>query len=333
MRRLFANAHYDFINNRKKAYVFSGVALLLALVTAALWQFREHTWLNYGVDFTGGSIVQVAIAGQHTAGEIRQVVTSRVPGSQVSEFGGANEFLVRTPLLAGDEATSGSDAAVAALTEAYGAQAVDVLRTEAVSARVGGELQTRALIAILISFVATLIYIAFRFEWRFGVAAIIATLHDIVLALAFMAVLRLEINLPTVAAFLTIVGYSLNDTIVIFDRIRENLSTGWRKDFIGILNKSINDTLPRTVMTSGTTLITLLSLYLFGGAVIRDFALILMAGIILGTYSSIFVASPALLEIEKRFPHEQKKAVKRGPAAKRSSTAARPAPADKASRV
>jgi preprotein translocase subunit SecF len=137
-------------------------------------------------------------------------------------------------------------------------------------------------------------------------------------------VLRLEINLPTVAAFLTIVGYSLNDTIVIFDRIRENLAAGWRKDFIAILNRSINETLPRTVMTSGTTLITLFSLYLFGGVVIRDFALILIAGIVLGTYSSIFVAAPALLEIEKRFPHEQKKPVRRAAAPRTSSATARP---------
>jgi preprotein translocase subunit SecF len=137
-------------------------------------------------------------------------------------------------------------------------------------------------------------------------------------------VLRLEINLPTVAAFLTIVGYSLNDTIVIFDRIRENLAAGWRKDFIAILNRSINETLPRTVMTSGTTLITLFSLYLFGGVVIRDFALILIAGIVLGTYSSIFVAAPALLEIEKRFPHEQKKPVRRAATPRTSSATARP---------
>jgi preprotein translocase subunit SecF len=322
MRRFFANANYDFINRRRTAYLISGVALVLALMTAAVWQFREHTWLNYGVDFTGGGIVHVEIAGAQSATEIRQVITQHVPGSQVTEFGGANEFLIRTPGTGQDAATIGSDAAIAALTAQYGAESLDIKRNESVGAKVGGELQTRALLAILISFVATLIYIAFRFEWRFGVASIIATFHDIVLALAFMAVLRLEINLPTVAAFLTIVGYSLNDTIVIFDRIRENLASGWRKEFIGILNKSINETLPRTVMTSGTTLITLFSLYLFGGVVIRDFALVLIVGIILGTYSSIFVAAPALLEIEKRFPHEQKKPVRRttGP----RTSAARP---------
>jgi preprotein translocase subunit SecF len=307
MRRLFANAHYDFINRRRTAYILSAVALALAIGTALIWQLREGTWLNYGVDFTGGSIVQVNIASSPPVSDVRRIVTEFVPGSQVTSFGADNEFLVRAPNIGGDVATVGSDAVIAALQGEYGEQNVRIDRREAVSPKVGGELQTRALLAILISFVATLIYLAFRFEWRFGVAAIIATMHDIILALGFMAVLRMEISLPTVAAFLTIVGYSLNDTIVIFDRIRENLQTGRRQDFIALLNKSINETLPRTVLTSGTTLITLLSLYLFGGVVIRDFALILIAGILLGTYSSIFVAAPALLEIEKRFPHEQKK--------------------------
>jgi hypothetical protein len=133
-----------------------------------------------------------------------------------------------------------------------------------------------------------------------------------------LAILRMEISLPTVAAFLTIVGYSLNDTIVIFDRVRENLHTAKRQNFIAVLNRSINETLPRTVLTSGTTLVTLFSLYLFGGVVIRDFALILIVGVLLGTYSSIFVAAPALLEIEKRFPHEQKQPVS-GPRVSRAA--------------
>jgi preprotein translocase subunit SecF len=179
-------------------------------------------------------------------------------------------------------------------------------REESVGAKVGSELQTRALLAILISFAATLIYLAFRFEWRFGVAAVIATAHDIVLTLGLLSILRVEVSLTTVAAVLTIVGYSLNDTIVIFDRIRENLQTARRPDFIALLNRSINETLPRTVLTTGTTIVTLLALFLFGGVIIRDFALILIAGIVLGTYSSIFVAAPALYEIEKRYPHEQK---------------------------
>jgi preprotein translocase subunit SecF len=307
MRRLFANANYDFISRRRTAYVFSAIALALCIGSALIWQLREGTWLNYGVDFTGGAIVQAHITGDANTGAVRSIVTERVPGSQVTAFGDDNEFLIRTPGMGQDDATGGPDAVVAALRQAYGQENVRIDRQEAVGAKVGGELQTRAMLAILISFLATLIYLAFRFEWRFGVAAIIATLHDIILTLGLMAVLRMEISLPTVAAFLTIVGYSLNDTIVIFDRIRENLATARRQDFLAVLNRSINETLPRTVLTSGTTLVTLFSLYLFGGVIIRDFALILILGILLGTYSSIFVASPALLEIEKRFPHEQKK--------------------------
>jgi preprotein translocase subunit SecF len=196
-----------------------------------------------------------------------------------------------------------------ALRQRFGDSSVEVLMTDAVGAKVGGELQTRAILAILLSFGATLIYLAFRFEWRFGLAAVLATAHDILLTLGLISVLRLEVALPMVAAVLTIVGYSLNDTIVIFDRIRENLRGPTRhEDFKGILNRSINETLPRTVLTTATTLATLIALFMFGGAVIREFALILIVGIVLGTYSSIFVAAPALLEIEKRWPAERKKA-------------------------
>ena len=307
MRRLFANANYDFINTRRKAYVISAVAILISLGAAIFWQTSQGSWINYGVDFTGGSIMQVRMTGETLdVGQVRQVATSAVPGATVTEFGDANDFLIRTPGTESDVATEASRAMMDALNDAFGEQNVELEREESVGAKVGGELQTRALLAILISFLATLIYIAIRFEWRFGVAAVIATLHDIVLTLGLIAVLRLEVSLTTVAAVLTILGYSLNDTIVIFDRIRENMASSKRIDFIATLNRSINETLPRTVLTTGTTLATLLALYLFGGAIIRDFALILIAGILLGTYSSIWVAAPALLEIEKRFPHQQK---------------------------
>jgi preprotein translocase subunit SecF len=181
--------------------------------------------MNYGVDFTGGSIVQVHIAGRHRPSARSAASSPAVPGSQVTLFGGANEFLIRTPGTGERRGHRAVRPGRGRAARAFGAENVRVERTEAVGAKVGGELQTRAILAILISFVATLIYLAFRFEWRFGVAAIIATLHDIMLTLGFIAVLRMEISLPTVAAFLTIVGYSLNDTIVIFDRIRENLQT------------------------------------------------------------------------------------------------------------
>lgn len=307
MRRLFANANYDFINSRRRAYVISAVAILISIGAAIFWQTSQGSWINYGVDFTGGSIMQVRMTGEVVdVGEVRQVATSAVPGATVTEFGDANDFMIRTPGTESDVATEASRAMIDALNAAFGEQNVELEREESVGAKVGGELQTRALIAILISFLATLIYIAIRFEWRFGVAAVIATLHDIVLTLGLIAVLRLEVSLTTVAAVLTILGYSLNDTIVIFDRIRENMASSKRIDFVATLNRSINDTLPRTILTTATTLATLLALFLFGGAIIRDFALILIAGITLGTYSSIWIASPALLEIEKRFPHQQK---------------------------
>lgn len=171
------------------------------------------------------------------------------------------------------------------------------------SPKVGGELQQKAGFAIVFSFFLTLIYLAIRFELRFGIAAIIATVHDILLTLGFLALFRVEIALPTVAALLTIVGYSLNDTIVVFDRVRENLGKkgGRKEDPAELVNRSINETLPRTVLTSGTTLAVLLALLILGGAVIRDFTMVLILGVVIGTYSSIFVASPALLEIQKRF--------------------------------
>jgi preprotein translocase subunit SecF len=155
------------------------------------------------------------------------------------------------------------------------------------------------LLAILFSMLLTLTYLAMRFELRFGLAAVIATAHDILITLGFLAAFRVEIALPTVAAILTILGYSLNDTIVVFDRIRENLRKRRKDSFADIINSSINETLPRTVLTSGTTLMTLVALAIFGGAVIRPFAIVLILGVIIGTYSSIFVASPVLLELEQ----------------------------------
>ncbi len=167
--------------------------------------------------------------------------------------------------------------------------------------KVGGELQEKALIAILFSFVATLIYLAFRFEWRFGLAAVIATAHDVLATVAFIRYLDLEVSLVVVAAVLTVLGYSLNDTIVIFDRVRENVKLHARKPLAELLNLSINETLPRTILTGGTTLATALVLSFFAGEVIKPFALVMTFGIIVGTFSSIFVASPVLLGITRRW--------------------------------
>jgi preprotein translocase subunit SecF len=299
--RFFEYARFKFIERRKIAYVVSGTALTFLLAGALFWQVNRGSWLRYGVDFTGGTLVQVHFNQPTPSARVREYVSGfsqQTP--EISKFGGENDFLIRVPEFA-ETGTATADSLVALLSQHVSKGQFSVVRTEAVGPKIGGELQQKALFAILLSFALTLVYLAFRFEWRFGVAAIIATFHDILITLGFISVMQLDISLPTVAAVLTIIGYSLNDTIVVFDRIRENLKkTGRREAYIDILNRSINEVLPRTIMTSGTTLAVLIALGLFGGAIIRDFALILIMGIVVGTYSSIFVASPALLEIEQR---------------------------------
>jgi preprotein translocase subunit SecF len=312
MRRLFANANYDFLGARRKAFTFSAAWLAVGLVLALVWQFSRGSWLNYGVDFAGGTLIQVQFTQPVSVSDLRPVVDAVFPGTTITAFGEQNEFLIRAPVT-GETTSNAAEVIPPALEQRFGQVTID--RIEAVGAKVGGELQGRATLAILLSFAATLVYLAFRFEWRFGLAAVIATMHDILLTLAFISATRLEVALPTVAAVLTIVGYSLNDTIIVFDRIRENLrSSARREDFSAILNRSINETLPRTVLTVSTTLVTLVALALFGGVIIRDFAVIMIVGIVLGTYSSIFIAAPALLMIEQRWPGERKKARVQRPA-------------------
>jgi preprotein translocase subunit SecF len=299
--RLFQNASYTFIEKRKTAYVASAI-LLLAGISAMVFNIATlGTWLRYGVDFTGGSLVQVQFQDDVSVEELR----AALGGVDITRFGDVDlhEFVIRAPV---DEESSISEVAdeiEAQVAAGLPGRAFEVVRTELVGAKVGGELQTKALLAILYSFGLTLIYLAIRFELRFGLAAVIATAHDILITLGFLAIFRLEIALPTVAAILTILGYSLNDTIIVFDRIRENMAAkGARKrDPVELVNQSINETLPRTVLTSGTTLVVLVALLLLGGAVIRDFTIVLILGVLFGTYSSIFVASPALIEIQKRW--------------------------------
>jgi preprotein translocase subunit SecF len=197
-----------------------------------------------------------------------------------------------------------ADAIGQALNAVLGENTFKVVRTEAVGPKVGGELRQKAFLAIFLSFFAVLAYLAYRFEWRFGLAAVIATAHDILATIAFIAVLRLEVSLTVVAAVLSMVGYSLNDTIIIFDRVRENLRKHKKEGFAQILNRSVNETLPRSVLTHGTTLGTLLALTIFGGEVIRPFALVMFFGVFTGTFSSIYIASPVLMAIEKRWPGE-----------------------------
>ncbi len=295
--RFFRNADFDFLSMRKRAYMVSGTLILVGVTSLVL-----HGGPRYGVDFTGGTLIQVEFAQETSVGELRSILSAAgMENAQIQQFGGSNEFLIRTQDFEGIvEEVSGL------LHETYGIDGF-TMSTDAVGPKVGSELQRKAGLAILMSFALTLIYLAFRFEWRFGVAAIIATFHDITITIGFISLLNIEITLATVAAILTILGYSLNDTIVVFDRIRENLKKRRKDKYEDIINSSINETLPRTVLTSGTTLATLLALFILGGAVVRPFALVLIIGIVIGTYSSIFVASPTLLEIEERSRRKEKK--------------------------
>jgi len=295
--RFFRNANYDFLSVRRQAYIVSGVLLLLGMGSLVL-----RGGPRYGVDFTGGTMLQVEFVEQTSVADLRGVLSAAgMDNAQIQQLGESNEFLIRTQDFEGIvESVNGL------LGETYGADGF-TMSADAVGPKVGSELQRKAAIAILMSFALTLVYLAFRFEWRFGVAAIIATFHDITITFGFISLFNIEITLATVAAILTILGYSLNDTIVVFDRIRENLKKRRKDAYEDIINSSVNETLPRTVLTSGTTLATLLALFILGGTVVRPFALVLILGIVIGTYSSIFVASPALLEIEERSRRKEKK--------------------------
>jgi preprotein translocase subunit SecF len=299
MIRVFTNANFDFIGKRKINYTITVIALLLSVAVAAFHQIREGSWLNYNVDFTGGTMMQVKYSEPTSVGALRDVVEPALPGAEIKEFGNENEFLIRVPRAEG--ATGEVVDKLRTALQSRG-KPFETVRTEFVGPKVGSELQRKAATAVLLSLIATTIYLAFRFEWRFGLAAAIATAHDTILTMGFVSIFQFEVSLTTVAAILTVLGFSLHDTIIIFDRVREDLKkAGRRVEFEDVLNKAINETLPRTTLTVATTLATLASLALFGGATIRGFATIMFFGILLGTYSSIFVASPVLYEIEKRW--------------------------------
>lgn len=317
--RLFAHASYPFLQWRRRAYLISAVLMLGGLAAMIAHTVRDGSWLNYGVDFAGGTVIQVDFRRPTTVDQIRSAAAAGGFRWDITRFGGAgNEFVIRTPAFNQEAGRDAAQVVRATLGSRFPEGSFQVVRTEAVGPRAGAELQRQALLAILISLALTLVYVAIRFEWRFGVAAVVATGHDLFITLGLLAILWSEVSLGTVAAVLTIVGYSLNDTIIVFDRIRENLGkTVRRVDYPAVLNRSINETLPRTVLTSGTTLATLASLYIFGGEVIRVFAQVLIFGIAIGTFSSIFVAAPVLYWIERRWPNRSQAASRSGSAAPR----------------
>ena len=282
-----SETNIDFMRLRMPALGFSG---LLVAVSIALFTL---VGLNLGIDFRGGILIEARnTAGAADIGGIRSDLNRLGLGDiSIQGFGSETDVLVRVQRQEGDE--SAQIAAIKAITDALG-QDYDIRRTEFVGPTVGAELAEKGVLAVICALLAIMVYIWFRFEWQFAIAAILALAHDVLSTIGLFALTSFEFNLATVAAILTIAGYSINDTVVVFDRVRENLRRYKSYEQPAILNRSLNETLSRTVMTSVTTLLALFAIVLFGGAVLRDFALAMMWGVLIGTYSSVFVAVGAL---------------------------------------
>ncbi|MBR5347054.1 MAG: protein translocase subunit SecF [Deltaproteobacteria bacterium] len=291
MRIINPDVNFDFVGLRRKSLIFS-----LALIAIGLVSLVVRGGPNYGIDFSGGTVMQFKLKTASSAAAIKEALKPLDLGSMsVQQFGEENrEFLVRA-----QKADSGHQGLASRLKELleqkYGADSVTVERVEMVGPQVGKDLQKKGLNALFWAMLAILAYITLRFEFRFAVGSVVALLHDVLITFGAFSLFNKEIDLPVIAAFLAIVGYSLNDTIIVYDRIRENMATYNKEPFTFIVNRSINETLSRTVLTSGTTLVVILALFLFGGNVINSFSFALLIGVIIGTYSSIFVASPLLV--------------------------------------
>ena len=313
MLRILHDTNYDFIKFWKQSVIGTAAFIILGFVLLGVHAARYHgEALNYSVEFTGGTVVQLHFAKAAPPDIVRGAVDAAgFAGSEVTTFGTPTDYMIKSPPKEGALAAENADSVGAHITEILKQRIPDnpatVQQAQSVGPRVGAELKTKAITAILISFAVTLIYLAIRFEWRFGVAAVIATAHDILTTLAFLAMMRLEISLAVVAALLTVIGYSLNDTIIIFDRVRENLKKQRKESLREVLNRSINETLPRSVLTHATVLAATLALLIFAGEVIRPFSWVMAFGVFTGTFSSIYVAGPVLLWIEHKYPRSTDK--------------------------
>ena len=301
MIRIFHNTTYDFIRWWRQAAIGT-----IAFIVIGLASFVWTGGVNYSIEFTGGTLIQVAFAQPPDVSELRRVVDAVAPGAEIQQFGNNLEYTIRARL-EGDEDIAASTEGVAgavrkALDARYTPAGYTVVRTEAVGPKVGEELRRGAMIAMVLVAIVTLIYLAFRFEWRFGLAAVLSTAHDVLVTIAFIKLLNIEVSLVVVGAILTLLGYSGNDTIIIFDRVRENLRKSRKESLYDTLNRSINETLPRSVLTHATTLLATLSLLLFAGEVLRPFAAVMTFGVFVATFSSMYVAGPLLLYIERRYP-------------------------------
>ncbi|MEE8435177.1 MAG: protein translocase subunit SecF [bacterium] len=300
MRIIKEETHFNFLAKGPICLSLSGLLMLAGIVA-----YFTMGGLNYGIDFRGGTLVQVQFKEATDIKAIRQALSDGDIGSfSLQAFGeeGANEYLISLGKIKrsiGDKKNRGEDVKNVLKTR-Y--PSLTVRRIESVGPRVGEELRIKAAQAIVFSVIAIVLYVWLRFQWRYSIGALVALFHDVLIVMAAFVVTGKEVTLPVVAAILTIAGYSINDTIVIFDRIRENLRRYQKKETFDIFNQSVNQTLNRTILTSGTTLFVVLAIFFFGGAIINDFAFALVLGVVVGTYSSIYIAAPVVHNLMKRFP-------------------------------
>jgi len=292
--QIFKKPNYKFIDNRKTAFVISTVTILIGLIFLII-----RGGPNYGIDFKGGTLMEFNFEQEINISDLRNSLNKiRYGRSQIKRFGDEKEILIYVDEQ--EQHQEVSNAIKNVISEDFKDNPFKIQRIESIGPKIGKELIGKAIWAIVLSLIFVNIYISWRFQFRFAIGAITALVHDVLIVLGIFSILNIEISIDVVAAFLTIVGYSINDTIVVYDRIRENLKSIKRETYEKIINRSINETLSRTIITSGTTFLVLLILFIFGGQVIKNFALALLIGVIVGTYSSIFVASPVVVEWNRR---------------------------------
>ena len=294
--QLFKNeTHFDFMGKIKPAMVFSSLLILVGLISIAI-----SGGLKYGIDFAGGTLVQLQFKNPPDIEVIRDgLKTIGLGDSTIQEFGSKKDILIRVEK--SEEKLEAVGAMVRrSLSGEFNIEEITLERVEMVGPKVGRDLREKALLSILYAIIGIVIYISWRFELQYAIAAIIALIHDVLVTMGAFSIFDKEFTLVIVAAFLTIIGYSLNDTIVVFDRIRENLRRKGKFSTIDIINASINQTLSRTLLTSGTTLLVVVALFFFGGEIIHDFSFALLVGVFIGTYSSIFIASVFLVYWDSR---------------------------------
>lgn len=292
MKFLNRKTNIDFMSRRNVALAITAVLIVISILSLST------RGLNFGLDFTGGTLIEVGYPSAPDTNQVRENLTVAGFDSIVQTFGAATDIVVRIP--PGDIEESSAELStrvLAALSQGVEGE-IEMRRVEFVGPQVGDELAEQGILAVIYAMVGVFLYVMFRFQWRFSVGAVAALFHDITISMGIISLVQIEFDLTVVAAILAVVGYSLNDTIVLFDRIRENFPRYRKRQPIEVVNTSINETLSRTLMTSTTTLLVLAALFYFGGEIIHGFAFTLIVGVLVGTYSSIYVASSALLMLK-----------------------------------